>query len=175
MKIATCGMILCLTLALLLGIGTASAQTDKGNIVFMGTAAFGTTSSDGNSQTDVELSPRGYYFMMDQLAIGGRLSFRSTSYSGSSTSSVLFGPDALYFFRMDSKELLPFAGLGLFLSSYSNGESTTGFTFSLHGGLSYLLKEHLSIFPEAALDIESRDGNTSTTFGVGVGLAGFLY
>lgn len=81
----------------------------------------------------------------------------------------------VYFFRTSSDELLPFAGLGLFLSSHSNGKSSTGFAFSRHGGLAYLLKEHLSIFPEFSLNIENQDSNSGTTIMLGVGLAGFLY
>ena len=166
--------ILCALMTVLLLIGSASAQTNLGNMAVMGTVAFSTTSGDG-SVTNFNLSPRGYYFLMDQVAVGGRLSFNSTSSGGATFTDVLFGPDGLYFFKTDMDNLLPFAGLGLFLSNHSNGESTTGITFSMHGGLAYLLKPHLSIFPEAAFDISSRDSKTTTQISIGVGLAGFLY
>jgi len=159
--------ILC-ALILLTACSGAWAQTDKGGLVFMGTAAFSTTSG----ATVLGLSPRAYYFVADQIGVGGRLSFESRSAGGS---DVLFGPDGVYFFKTSSDELLPFAGLGLFLSHHSNGKSTTGFTFSLHGGLAYLLKEHLSIFPELSLNLENQDSNSGTTIMLGVGLAGFLY
>jgi len=165
--------ILC-ALTLLTACGGAWAQTDKGGLVFMGTAAFSTTSGDG-SVTVFNLSPRAYYFVADQVGVGGELGFITASSGGSSSTSVTFGPDAVYFFKTSSDELLPFAGLGLFLSHHSNGKSTTGFTFSLHGGLAYLLKEHLSIFPELSLNLENQDSNSGTTIMLGVGLAGFLY
>jgi len=165
--------VLC-ALILLTACSGAFAQTDKGGLVFMGTAAFSTTSGEG-SVTVFNLSPRAHYFVADQIGIGGRLSFNSASSGGATFTDVLFGPDGLYFFKTSSDELLPFAGLGLFLSHHSNGKSTTGFSFSLHGGLAYLLKEHLSIFPELSLNLESRDSNSTTTVMIGVGLAGFLY
>jgi len=174
--------VLCALILLTAGAGGAWAQTDKGGLVFMGTASFTTSSGDlygGNSFTTLELSPRAYYFVADQIGVGGRLGFRNTSTSGFSTSSITFGPDAAYFFKTSSDNLLPFVGAGLFITStsVSNGHSSSasGFTFSLHGGLAYLLKEHLSIFPELSLNLENQDSNSGTTIMLGVGLAGFLY
>jgi hypothetical protein len=164
-------------LALLTAVaGGALAQTDKGNLVFMGTAAFATTSGDG-STTVFNLSPRAYYFVADQVGVGGRLGFVTSSTSGlSTTTSIAFGPDAVYFFATPSENLLPFAGLGLFFTHTDIGDfSSNGFTFSLHGGLAYLLKEHLSIFPEMSVDMATQDSNSSTMVMLGVGLAGFLY
>jgi hypothetical protein len=150
------------------------AQTNQKNIAFMGTASFSTTSGDA-SYTNFNLSPRGYYFIMDQVAVGGRIAFDITSSGGETATNVLFGPDGLYFFKVDMDKMLPFAGAGLFLDHYSNGESSTGVTFAIHGGMAYLLREHLALFPELELAISSRKSNTTTKISLGIGLAGFLY
>jgi hypothetical protein len=175
-------IVICTLSLLTAGAVGALAQTDKGGLVFMGTAAFTTSSGDlygGSSLTTLELSPRAYYFVADQVGVGGRLGFVNASTSGLSTTSIAFGPDAVYFFKTSSDNLLPFAGAGLFITSasISNGHSSSasGFTFSLHGGLAYLLKEHLAIFPELSLDLQNQDSNSGTTIMLGVGLAGFLY
>jgi hypothetical protein len=154
--------------------GGAWAQTNTGSWTIMGTASLSTTSGDG-SVTVFNLSPRAHYFVADQVGMGGRLEFSSISSGDTTFTDVLFGPDGVYFFKTSIDELLPFAGLGLFLSHYSNEESTTGFTFSLHGGLAYLLREHLSIFPELSVNLASQDSHSTTSVVLGVGLAGFLY
>jgi hypothetical protein len=173
------GLILLIAGLLLSLAAGASAQTKEGNILFMGSVAL--SSSGGKlhgsqTTTTFRLDPRGYYFIKDQIAIGGRLGLNTTSGGGYRTTSFLVGPDGEYFFKTQSEELLPFAGAGVFLSSTSGGgNSTTGFMLALHGGVAYMLKKNLSLFPEAEFDFESRDGHSGTAILIGMGIAGFLY
>ena len=158
---------------------TALAQTEQSNMLIMGSATFATSSKSGSSTTTLELSPRAYYFLQDYVAVGGRLELNRVSNGGSVTTFGI-GPDGVYFFKMDSKELLPFAGIGLVYNAASssfNGRSSSqsGFTVALHGGIAYLLRDHLSLFPELEFDIGSGDAAPSTAISLGVGIAGFLY
>jgi hypothetical protein len=159
---------------------TAVAQTDQSNMVIMGSATFSTSSKGSSNTTTLDLSPRAFYFIQNQIAVGGRLELSRIS-DGASFTTFGIGPDGVYFFKLDSKELLPFAGLGLIynaVSSSYNGHSQytrSGFTVAFHGGIAYLLRPHLALYPEAELDIGSGKAVPSTAFSVGVGIAGFVY
>jgi hypothetical protein len=170
-------LILAIWLTTLL-VGSAHAQIKQSDLIFEGSVSFASMSGDlhgDHSTTVFSLQPRMYYFLADHMALGGRLGLTSTSGGGSSTTEFLLGPDFDYYFQTESKDIYPFAGGGLFYSSVSDGKSTSGFTFGLHGGLAYLLKPHLALKPGLEIDFESRDSHAGTTIMLGMGLAGFLY
>jgi len=169
-------------IALLLIAGAATAQTSQGDMVIMGTASFTSQSGDlhGDGVSTFDLSPRCYYFLRDQIAIGGRLTYRHSSSDNVSSSTLFIGPDGAYFFKTSSESLLPYAGVGLFLSTSSSEfgdvkSDASGFAFALHGGFAYLLRPNLAVVPGLEIDLESSEGNSGTTILLGVGLAGFLY
>jgi hypothetical protein len=171
-------MVICAVALVLMWLGTASAQVNRGNWIVQGTASFQSLSgkAHGNQTTSIfVLSPRLYYFVADRWAVGGRLALLTASSGGASSTDFMVGPDANYFFKINAADLYPYAGAGLFIASHSDGSSQSGFTFALHAGAAYLIKPHLSVQPEMEFDFDNRGSNSGTTFLIGVGLAGFLY
>lgn len=173
---------------LLLSIGTADAHVRKATWLLQGTAAFSSSSGDlyGNeSLTTISLSPTVHYFIINKLAVGGKLDVVSRSQGNNSNSSLFIGPSVRYFFARDMDATVnPYLGGAILLRSMSSettvGNTTfksdaSGSSIQIAAGLAWFLKEHLALTPELSINLESLEGNSGTTIMLGVGLAGFLY
>ena len=173
---------------LLISIGTADAHVRQGTWLLQGTAAFSSSSGDlyGNETlTTFSLSPTVHYFIINKLALGGKLDVVSRSQGNNSNTSLFVGPSVRYFLAKDTDAYLnPYLGAAILLRSMSSettiGNTTyksdaSGSSIQLSAGLAWFLKEHLALTPELSFNLESLEGNSGTTIMLGVGLAGFLY
>jgi outer membrane protein len=146
------------------------AQTEKGNFEFSGGAGLQFISNNlkyvYNGSTDGKMTigslsilPSFGYFVIDNLAIGlaGNITISTNKdESGDKTvsTSTLICPTAIYYFTMDGK-IRPIAQIGVGLASQSqkyvpktgsnNKSSARGMAFNIGGGISYFIKENISI------------------------------
>ena len=177
------------TLALLLiGLQTADAHVRKGTWELQGTVSFSSSSGElynDESLTVFSLSPAVHYFVINKLALGGKLDVVSRSQGNSSNSSLFIGPSVRYFLARDlDAHVNPYLGAAILLRSMSEettvGNTTykydaSGSSIQLSAGLAWFLHEHLALTPELSVNLESLEGESGTTIMLGMGLAGFLY
>ena len=116
---------------LLISIGTADAHVRQGTWLLQGTAAFSSSSGDlyGNETlTTFSLSPTVHYFIINKLALGGKLDVVSRSQGNNSNTSLFVGPSVRYFLAKDTDAYLnPYLGAAILLRSMSS-ETTIGNT-----------------------------------------------
>ena len=166
----------------------ADAHTRKGTWELQGTVAFSSSSGDlyGNETYSViSVAPAVHYFVINKLAIGGKLDILSVSQGDDSRTSLFIGPSVQYFLARDHDAVVnPYLGAAILLRSESTenqvgnvtvSTDASGSAIQLAAGLAWFLREHLALTPELSVNLESLEGNSGTTIMLGAGLAGFLY
>jgi outer membrane protein len=149
---------------------TLFAQTKQGNFVLSGGAGLQFTSNNlkyvynGTTNEEYKVSsftflPSFGYFVIDNLAIAlaGNITSSTTKYENGDkdvSTSIMLIPTGLYYFQMDGK-IRPILQVGVGLVSQaqksipktgSNDKSSgSGIAFSFGGGISYFMKENISI------------------------------
>lgn len=150
------------------------AQTQQGSIMLGGGAGFATQTG----LTAFEISPNLGFFVIDQLAVGGRLSFASVSpEGGSSTTTIGIGPFVRYYFMGEGKARV-FAQGNFDWSSQKTGDAdaVTGTGFGGAAGVDVFLNDHVAIEISAGYTSSSRgEGAPSVgVFGINVGVQAFI-
>lgn len=129
---------------LVMAIGGLSAQTKKDDWMTGGSLRVNTA----KNSSQFEFSPSVGYFLIDDLAIGARLSVQSEKLGNNLVNDFGFGPYARYFFG--SKKVMPFFEGNFELSNrkYQTGAvSTKEQAFSVFGGggVSIFLNESVAL------------------------------
>jgi hypothetical protein len=95
--------------------------------------------------TDFSINGACDYFIIDNLAVGGIVTYQNLS-NDLDLSALALGAHGLYAFGLWSdRNIYPFADLALGLAQVSNGDSESGIFFELGGGLNYALARNLGI------------------------------
>ena len=158
-----------------------SAQTvNSGAWMVGGTLGFNSIKTDGNdnSETWFNLSPNVGYYIINDLAIGARLSLVSYSYDGSSNSQFGFGPWARYYFvnSLYAQAGIDFGSTGMDFFSLLADEGSTTLNFGI--GYSWFLNNSVAIEPSLLYSIYSGvdDGVFAdyTRFGFNIGVQAFI-
>ena len=173
---------------------TVAAQTsfavDKGSVGISGMASIGLADGElyedlaGDPLISLSLQPSIFYFVMPNLAIGGDLMFEYEAQGDDSASMYGIGPGILYAFGSSKSTIYPYVGAGFSYVIYKNGLDITGTQIKLGGGLFILpaAQQHLGLRLEAGVtfdglkpDWPGAETTNGTTFGISVGLVGFIF
>jgi outer membrane protein len=198
--------LLFLLLIVLVSSSTIFSQTKKGNFELSGGTGLqfissnlkfisdGTT-TDKTTMSSLSFLPSFGYFIIDNLAIGlaGNITTNTQKYEDGdkdvSTSTLIF-PAALYYFPIAGK-IRPIAQIGVGLASQTQKyvpktgsnekNSASGIAFNFGGGISYFMKENISInlgLSYTLANLTDSDDNTSKlkegNFGSNIGFSIFF-
>lgn len=155
-----------MTAVALFAFGFANAQEStgegfsKGNVFVSGSVGFGTESTGDEKMNEFNFSPKGAYFVTDNIAVGLALGLSSTKTEDASPveetntkfSAGVFGR---YYFTPASKFSI-FGQLGVNMNSYKDETKNTasgvtvstegnGFDVMLSPGVSYFLSKHFAM------------------------------
>lgn len=153
----------------LLGISTANAQINKGNVMMGGDLA-GLNISFSN-QTSLKLTPKAAWFIKDGLAVGAYGQFGMTHVNGQDGSNYSYGigPLARYFFTAD--QVPAFRQTKFFVEASAGFEgvdstvshsNTNGLGFGFGPGVSYFITPSIGL--EALLKYDGIVGFGSNTY-----------
>jgi hypothetical protein len=156
---------------LLITMGMAHAITaqtiDQGTWMIGGSAGFSSTKVKNiPASTNLDLSPKFGLFIIDDLAVGLGISYKSTSSDGSSNSTFGLGPFVRYYL---TDPIFVQAGVDLGLEE----DSATSFSLSL--GYSWFVDNTVAIEPALFFSSVNYDGESSdaTIFGLSIGIQAF--
>jgi outer membrane protein len=144
-----------LTICALMLLNAAFAQFNQGRMLVGGSLGFSSTSNKANSggtitsdnkETILSVSPNFGYFVVDNVAVGGSLTYISDTYKStggySSTSSeLLIGPFVRYYVAPG------FFGQGAVAIGSESGPTANLTKWSLGVGYAHFLNDHVAIEP----------------------------
>ena len=178
------------------------AQTKRGNVFVSGGTGLQFTSSsvkyvyDGETQakstvSSISFAPSIAYFVIDNLAVGltGNINSGTNKLENGDkyiTNTTLIMPTALYYFPIEGK-IRPIVQLAAGLSSHTEksvpktgadtNSSAAGLAFNIGAGVSYFVKENISInfgLSYTLVSLTSGDNKSKMeqgNFGANIGLA----
>lgn len=157
----------------------ASAQAEQGNFLISGASSFGfqSTSYEGpaENQTDILLTTRAGYFVIDNLSAGLLLSYFNSSQGDFKSSSSTIGPWARYY--IGGKAFVG-AAYGISNSKTESGGSefkSDGSSLLFEAGYPIFLGESAALEPTLNYTTDSSEGNKiSSSIGIGVGFTLYL-
>lgn len=195
--------ILLLSIFVFLGITTASAQLQEGNVMLgadIGNGMINKSSSglfgfnfglNDGAGYNVGINPKVGYFVKDNLLIGGivNLGFnKSAENNGISTKATTYGVQALsrYYLSPNEKGIDNLSKNGRFFIegnagfagvNIKDGPTTNGFIFGVGPGYSYFINRHVAL--EGIVKYNGIVGGGNTTYqhsiGLNLGVQVFLY
>ena len=160
----------------------AESPTDKGVYSLGGSISYSDIDSDDSDARFFEFSPSGRYFIYDNIAIGGSLTYSKTSGSGSFDSkSYGIGPNIRYYLPYEKVNPFIEAGYSYLRNKYKNSLFTSKRTsdeYTIGFGLDLFISRNVSIEPTVSYswmdyksDIRDIDMDEKTLyFGIGVNL-----
>ncbi|MEQ1747041.1 MAG: outer membrane beta-barrel protein [Saprospiraceae bacterium] len=154
-------------------LGTSlSAQTQTGSIMIGGNAGF--SSSDGT--TSIEIAPSLGFFVMDQLAVGGTISFANTSSDLADATGIGIGPFVRYYFMGEGSARVFAQGNFDWISlKVGDADAVTGTAFGGGAGVSIFLNDHVAIDGLVGYTSSSiGEGDAVGTFGIRFGVQAFI-
>lgn len=160
------------TLMLVFVLNCIMAQTGKDTWLLGGNAGF-SSQKQGSTTTYLNFSPNAGYFVINDLAIGGLLSYTSIKPEGyDAISSFSFSPFVRYYFLpLGSGAKLFGNGSFGFGSAKQSGTSESFTTWSLSAGPAIFLNQNTAL--EIALSYGSmkykNDPDAINTFGINIG------
>jgi hypothetical protein len=151
---------------------SANAQTGKGTWLLGGSAGFSSgKSSGGTSTTQFNISPDAGYFVAENVAVGGMLSFSSYKYVATTTNFNVAPFVRYYFLPLGTSAKLFGEGMFGFGSQKTTGFSAVNSTmWQIKAGPAFFLNESIAL--ETALYYNSNKVKSTpayNTFGVNVG------
>ena len=159
-----------------------STPLDRGTIQVGGGIMISNTATEDQDDiaNQITIMPQGYYFIIDYLAIGGRIQLSRYSQGDNASTTFAIGPAAKYFFK--AGKFFPFVGGGLSYdrTSWKNwDDSRSNINMSVFGGMDFFLAENVAVEPYANLTFNSytygdRDSIFSTEFEIGVVFSAFI-
>ncbi len=172
---------------IILSVGSLSysqSALDKGNHQLAGSVSYmqGKTNNDyfSDKYMDIELSPQYSYFVIDNLLIGGLISFNYNEYEWTSPEHYFsvgrmlgVGPLVKYYFRTES--VIPFVGASATYTKYL-GEDGYGYEVNLSTGVDYFIAKSLALEPfvQYKLSNDYKPDSDSKSFSFGLRLNYFI-
>lgn len=165
-----------LTLATLLGATFTFAQTQKGNMLIGGTAAFDIQFEEPDNIVAIQVSPELGFFVADNLVVGGALSIGTTKIGDYSLTSYGIAPFGRYYFGTGMTRIFIHGQFGVAGLRYDYGgdKETSSSTALLVGpGVSFFLNKHVAI--EGVLGYTKNFGDFDTSdLGLRIGVQAYL-
>lgn len=180
----------------------AQSQTypvDQGSWIVGGSASFTNqgNNNDEDRSTSLFLSPRGQYFVLPGLAIGGTVSLSYTTRDNFSTTGIGAGPAVSYYFGRGVRTVYPFVSASASIRHLStelgvsvdipgldvNADQTnTSYSFDVSGGVAVMIAKNVSLTGEMFYTQTRADNDNqiietfeSDVFGVRFGIAAFVF
>jgi hypothetical protein len=158
---------------------TAENPAVKGNIaVTLPLFSYWTGMGDLDKSSCFSFLAMGYepevqYFVMDSLAVGGKVGYMSEEdINGGKTKTTSFGPLANYYLTMIKAPVLPYAGAGLLYEQVKRGEEKIKQTeLRVQGGAVYMLGKYLSAYGEVFISPYVKYSDGSSLSGQKLGFA----
>jgi hypothetical protein len=182
---------LCLCLLFSASAFAADYPVDKGSTFLSGGASYTNQSGDlyenweGEGTSQFSIVPSLVHFVTPNFAVGGDMEFTYVSQGDCSATGLGIGPKLAYFVGEADAKVYPFFALGFNYIRYTSGcngsdRTVDGTRFKFGGGVAVLLNTHLSMGFEGvvAMDTlkpERGDSESGTTFGINIGLGGFIF
>ncbi len=166
MKFFTRSLLVILTFSSMAHLVTAQT-VEQGTWMIGGSAGFSSTKvKNVPASTNLDLSPKLGLFIIDDLAVGIGISFKSTSSDGSSNSTFGLGPFARYYL---TNPIFVQGGVDLGL------EDNSATSISLSLGYSWFIDNTVAIEPAFFFSSVNYDGESSdaTVFGLSIGIQAF--
>lgn len=174
----------------------ADMPTDKGNMYIAGGLSFTKfggdyyKNSDDDTPTSFNIYPEFYYFLKNNLAVGGNLGYYSYTLGDYKLTELGFGAGAKYYFNLNPElteakgAVLPYASARfMYISSkteYTNSEvKYTGYDIDFAGGAVYMLSNSVGAFGQVGFTLVSRtpdgeDAVSGNEIGVLFGITYFI-
>jgi len=153
---------------------------------------------EGDRSNTIQFNPSASYFLIPNLAIGGKILYSRSSQGDYSNSQLAIGPHILYFFNLNSPQttvkgsVYPYIGGGVYYTGlnykYDSDDSDdynydykyTGTIISFGGGGLYMLSNTVGLFAEGSYQIdnikpEDGDSESGNKFNIVAGISFFLY
>ena len=153
---------------LFMSLGTIFAQLpiSRGNFLANARSTrFGLSFSD--ELTTFDIGANGGFFVIDNLAIMGGLSFTTLSIYDESITSLGLNFGARYYFAQSAKGSFFTDGLWN-IQKVENVDVSLGFT--LDGGYAFFLKDNISIEPMTSLFLPFSNGDVTFSLGAGISI-----
>jgi hypothetical protein len=140
------------------------AQTDKGDLLLGGSLGFQT----GEGSNSFNFDPNVGFFVGDNFAIGGKLSFQSSKLGALNTSTFGLGPFARYYFGSTSTKPFAVTEFDFLSTSFkTNGQKTTS------SGFGWLIGLGFAAFINESIAVEGVSGYNYAKFKDADGSGGF--
>lgn len=148
----------------------ANNQVDKGNfVVTLPLFSYWTGMGDLDQSSEFTFLATGYeaavqYFVMDALAVGGKVGYKSEENGGVKTKTTSFCPLANYYLTMIKAPILPYAGAGIsYEQEKTDGAKTTNTELKFQGGAVYMLGKYLAAYGEVFISPYAKSKNDATS------------
>jgi hypothetical protein len=169
--------IVILFILLAVPVFAADAPAVKGNfVVTLPLFSYWTGVGDIDKSSKFTFLAMGYepevqYFVMDYLAVGGKVGYISEEDAYGKTKTTSFGPLANYYFAIKAP-VTPYAGAQLLYEQVKQGDAKTKITeIRFQGGAVYMLGKYLSAYGEVFLSPYVKYSNGESISGQKVGMA----
>jgi hypothetical protein len=140
------------------------AQTDKGDLLIGGSLGFQT----GEGSNSFNLDPNVGFFIGDNFAVGGKLTFQSSKLGSLNTSTFGLGPFARYYFGSASTKPFAVSELDFLSTSFkSDGRKTNS------NGIGWLIGLGFATFINESVAVEGVSGYNYSKFKNTKGSGGF--
>ena len=151
------------------------AQTDKGDWMVGGYFRINTA----NNNTHIGFTPSAGAFLIDNLAVGGNLTFDYTKLGEEKTTIFGIGPFMRYYFTSANVKPIFHGNLNFISTKNKSGSfsnTNSGINFFLGGGAAIFISEHVSIDMLMGYDhTKLKDFDGSGGFALNVGFQVYLH
>lgn len=156
---------------------------NQGTISLGGQIAFSSESSESadNNLNTLAIMPQGYYFILNQFAIGGQFLYLRMSSGDNVTTNIGVGPTVRYYLPFE--EVHPFinASYAVAKSTFSDSDfEYKGTQWTLGGGMDVFISKNVALEPYLSYswltdDYSDNDTTDRNTFEIGVGIGAFIF
>lgn len=170
-------------IATLIAFSAAQAQDyfEKGLIEIGGNIGFSSSGGDlyknaaGDGQSSFSFAPMGAYFLMDNLSLGGTVSYSSSSQGDNSTSNLGIGPRVEYYWPEQMGPGFVYGSLSYTINSGTvkfTGGSTdmSGSSLRIAPGYFYAVNDKVGLTAELYFSMDSQDAGSGSASGSVFGL-----
>lgn len=156
----------------MLAMGTATvinAQTQTGDWMIGGTFHLNTA----NSNTQIAFTPNAGVFIIENLAVGGNLSFNYSKSGTNKYTSFGIGPFARYYFTTTAEKVRPFIQGSL--NYLSTKQTIANNTSSTNTGLNYFVGGGAALFISPNVSVDALVGYDHTKYRDFAGSGGLAF
>lgn len=131
-----------------------NAQLEKGNVLVGGDLANFSLGLDKSSEFTMSLSPKAAWFIQNNIAVGGYVSFGLDALKGNTATTYGIGPLARYYLgtnQVNTETILKHTrifvegNVGIEGSNVSGGASTNGLGLGIGPGVAYFITQNVGL------------------------------